>query len=149
MVSPAHRILRSRQGAWSIQEVVDHLVLTNRPAAEELRGLIEGRRPQGNPIPASLLSDDPFSTPWEALIEQLQAVQRELLEIAGKADDTVRLDVRAPLVMVVKVPGEDGVPKPTEWLHEVDWKGYVQAFRVHTLQHLEQIKRIMAELGSR
>lgn len=146
-VPPAHRALHPREEAWSVQEVVDHLVLTHRLAAVELRGLIEGRRPQGKPIPANLLSSDPFSIPWETLIEQLRAVHRELLDIVGKADDTVRLDVRAPLVMVVNVPGMDGAPKATEWLHEVDWKAYAQAFRVHTLQHLEQIKRNMTEIS--
>jgi len=43
-------------GEWSVQEVVDHLLETYRPGVDELRCLLAGCRPPGEPIPAGLHS---------------------------------------------------------------------------------------------
>src|SRR5262249_1989314 len=53
-VSEADARRRPLPGEWTVQEVVDHLVETHRPSIHELRALLDGRRPAGEPIPAGL-----------------------------------------------------------------------------------------------
>jgi hypothetical protein len=142
------RTKRPREGAWCIHEIVDHLVITNKGAVSELHDLVQGRRPQGGPIPASLLSEAPLSTPWDLLLEQLHGVHKGFLEAFKSGTNETSVTVRAPIVMVVKLEGEDGKRKPVAWLDELDWKAYSQAFRMHTLEHVEQVKRTLAALGS-
>ncbi|MCC6155267.1 MAG: DinB family protein, partial [Candidatus Hydrogenedentes bacterium] len=142
-VPPAWRAVRPRGGAWSVHEVVDHLVATHRLAASELRELVAGRRPVGEPIAPGLVSDDPFAVTWDALVSQLREVHRDFLDAANAGEEDTPLDLRTPIVMVVKVPGADGKPTPIAWSYDLDWKAYVQAFRFHTLEHVEQIKRIL------
>lgn len=146
-VPPALRGARPREGAWSVHEVIDHLVATHTLAAGELRELVAGRRPVGEPIAPGLVSDDPFAITWDALVSQLREVHRDFLDAANTGEKDTPLDLRTPIVMVVKVPGADGKPTPIAWSYDLDWKAYVQAFRFHTLEHVEQIKRILAELA--
>ena len=141
------RAKRPREGAWCIHEIADHLVITNKAAVAELCDLIHGRRPQGGPIPASLLSEAPFSTPWDLLLEQLHGVHKAFLDAFKTGKDDTSVDVHAPIVMVVKVTGDDGKRKPVAWLDELDWKAYAQGFRMHTLEHLEQLKGTLTALG--
>jgi hypothetical protein len=145
-VPRAKRETRPCESAWSVHEILDHLVVTHERAVSELRDLIEGRRPAGEPIPPGLVSDAPFAATWDSLVERLRQVHRDFLDAVNGTDDGTALDVRAPIVMVVKVPGKDGKPTPISWTYELDWKAYGQAFRVHTLDHVEQIKRTLAEL---
>ncbi|MCC6794625.1 MAG: DinB family protein [Candidatus Hydrogenedentes bacterium] len=146
-VPPAWRAVRPREGAWSVHEVIDHLVVTHALAAGELQELIAGRLPKGEPFAPGLVSEDPFAVSWGALLGQLREVHRNFLDAANAGTEDTALDVRTPIVLVVKVPGEDGKPTPIAWRHDFDWKAYVQAFRYHTLEHVEQIKRILAELA--
>src|SRR5574341_279005 len=91
-------------GEWSIQEVADHLVETHRPSLEELRGLLAGRRPPGELIPAGLQSRDPLARPWQEVLGELKRLQAEVVQVLGAAPDRLT-DARAPLVMVVNVKG--------------------------------------------
>jgi hypothetical protein len=54
---------RPAANAWSVHEIVDHLVETHRPAVLELRALCAGVPTDGEPIPARLTSADPFERP--------------------------------------------------------------------------------------
>ena len=146
-VPPAWRAVRPREGAWSVHEVIDHLIVTHTLAASELRELVAGRRPTGKPFAPGLVSDDPFAVSWDALLGQLRQVHRDFLDAANAGQEDTPLDLRTPIVLVVKVPGADGKPTPIAWSHDFDWKAYVQAFRFHTLEHVEQIKRTLAELA--
>ncbi len=146
-VPPAFRAVRPREGAWSVHEVIDHLVVTHTLAEGELRELIAGRRSVGEPIAAGLVSDDPFAVSWDVLLDRLRQVHRDFLDAANAGDEDTPLDLRTPIVLVVKVPGADGTPTPVAWSHDLDWKAYVQAFRFHTLEHVEQIKRMLSELA--
>jgi hypothetical protein len=131
-------------GEWTIQEIVDHLVETHRPGLDELRCLLAGQRPPGPAIPASLQSKAPHLRPWPWLREELQRVHGGILAaLAGVPADFVT-DARAPLVMVVNVPEASGRPRPLHWVEELDWKAYAITWRLHTIDHLHQAKRVRA-----
>ena len=138
-VPPGLRALRPSPSRWSVQEIVDHLVESHRPAVEQLREMVSGRRPETGAIPAHLQSAAPLNRPWEDLIGDLQRVNRALLSLLDKASDETSLDVTAPAVMVVQ---------SVEWEQELDWKAYVQAYRGHTAQHRAQIVRTLDDLGA-
>jgi DinB superfamily len=129
---------------WTIHEVVDHLILTHAPSVDELRDLLAGRRPAGPPIPAGLQSPDPFARPWTALREALHAQHADALHVLDGARD-VAIDARAPVVAVVNVRETDGRQVPLHWIEEIAWKAYaVFAFRLHTLDHIGQVKKLLA-----
>ena len=134
---------RAIPGEWTIQEVVDHLVETHRPSIDELRDLLAGRRPAGPPIPAGLHSRDPMSRPWPDVLQKLNAVHAEALEVLAHAADGYVTDARAPLVMVINVRDADGRQTPLHWVEELDWKAYAIVFRLHALDHLNQIKKTL------
>ncbi|HEX7150398.1 MAG TPA: GNAT family N-acetyltransferase [Thermoanaerobaculia bacterium] len=131
------RGLRTRKPnarTWSPAELVDHLVVTGEAGLGELRSLLRGERPAGEPVPAHLRSET--VAPWETLLARLRQLHAEVLAaIAVNAPH----EVRTPTVMVVE---------GREWLEELDWKAYVQAlFRVHTAQHRKQLRRIVGTLA--
>jgi hypothetical protein len=134
---------------WTIHEVVDHLILTHAPSVGELRDLLAGRRPAGPPIPGGLQSPDPLARPWDALRDALHAQHADALRVLDGARD-VAIDVRAPVVAVVNVRAADGRQAPVHWIEEIEWKAYaVFAFRLHTLDHIVQVKKLLAARRAR
>lgn len=131
---------RPRPGRWCVQEVVDHMVESHRPACNELAGLLEGRAPEGAPIPAHLQSPDAMEKEWPVLVREMSAVHGRFASLVAEAPEDTPLEARAPLVMVI-----DG----REWIEELDWKAYAMAFRAHALGHAGQIRAILAELGEK
>src|SRR5262245_42029020 len=143
--APLHR-RRPSASAWSVHEIVDHLVETHGRALAELRELAGGVAPRGGPVPAHLTSADPFSRSFEVLSATLTSIHRDVLAtVAGGSDAVSALAVRAPFVMVVKVGDSAGV-RTLEWIEPLDWKAYAQALRVHTYEHLAQVERTVAAL---
>ena len=136
-VPPGLRALRPAPSRWSVQEIVDHLVESHRPAVEQLRELVSGRRPETGAIPAHLQSATPLDRSWEDLVGDLRGIHRSLLDLLDKASDETSLDVTAPVVMVIQ---------SIEWEQELDWKAYAQAYRGHTAQHRAQIVRTLEAL---
>lgn len=132
--------IRPRPGRWCVQEVVDHMILSHRPAGDELAGLLQGKAPEGEPIPAHLQSPDVMEKDWPVLIREMSAVHERFASLVAEAPEDTPLQVRAPLVMVV-----NGM----EWIEELDWKAYAIAFRAHALGHAGQIRAILAELGEK
>ena len=137
------RAQRPSAEAWSVHEIVDHLVETHRPAAEELRSLCAGIEPAGGPVAARLRSASPLSRPWPALSEELKQIHGRIIEIVATADPAVPLTARAPFVMVLKVDATHGTDV-IEWVERLDWKAYAQGIRVHSHEHLAQIERTVA-----
>lgn len=133
-------------GEWTIQEIVDHLVETHRAVADELRCLLAGQRPPGDPIPAGLQSKAPLLRPWRWLREELRRVHDDHLRLVAEAPPDGTLEVRAPVVMVVNMPNEGGGFTPLHWVEELDWKAYAIVGRVHVLDHLSQAKKVLAKL---
>ncbi len=145
-VPPALRAVPPGPGRWSVQEVVDHLVESHRPALVQLRSLVAGERPAGGPVPASLQSAAPHERPWDDLVAELRQIHRGFRKVLADAGDDVSLAVTGPIVMVVKVADASGALTPEASEHELDWKAFAQVFRVHTLQHRDQIRATLADL---
>ena len=141
-ITEAEARVRALPGEWSIQEVADHLVETHRPSLEELRDLLAGRRPPGEPIQAGLQSRDPLARPWTELLGELKRLQAEIVAALGAAPDRFN-DARAPIVMVINVKEPDGRETPLHWIEELDWKAYAIIFRLHVLDHLGQARKIL------
>ena len=142
-VGEAEARARTIPGEWTVQEVVDHLVETHRPSLDELRDLLENRRPPTGPVPASLQSADPMGRRYGDLVSELKAVHAAILRVLSGAPDRMT-DARAPLVMVINAKEPDGRQAPLHWIEELDWKAYaVTAFRLHELDHLNQIKKTL------
>jgi len=133
-------------GAWSVREVVDHLVVSHRRAVDQLRELLAGRAPADGAIPAGLQSEAPEATPWPELADELARVHAEFLRAVESAADATPLDARAPVVMVVKCARPDGSLEPVHWVESFDWKAFAILFRMHAREHLGQIRRVLAEV---
>lgn len=131
--------VRPRPGRWCVQEVVDHLIVSHRPAGEELAALLRGEVPAGGPIPASLQSPDVMEKDWPGLVRELDEVHGRMASLVAGAPEDTPLAARAPVAMVVQ---------DLHWTEELDWKAYAMAFRVHALGHVAQIRAILAELSS-
>ncbi|HET7340378.1 MAG TPA: hypothetical protein VFL90_02865 [Methylomirabilota bacterium] len=138
---PAPAARRPAPAEWSAHEVVDHLVETFRPGVDELRCLLAGERPPGEPIPASLRSKAPLRRPWPWLLDELRRTERDVLELLQALPEGFTSAARAPIVMVVNVP--DG--PPLTWVQDLDWKAYaLVSWRLHTIDHMKQIKKALA-----
>jgi hypothetical protein len=112
---------------------------------DELRCLLAGQRPPGEPIPASLRSKAPLLRPWPWLLAELRGLHENVLELVGGVADDFTTDARAPLVMVVNVPGPDGAPRPLHWIEELEWKAYaIVSWRLHAVDHLNQTRKVLA-----
>ena len=145
-VSEVEARARPLDDEWTIQEVVDHLVATHRPSVVELRELLENRRPTGGPIPAALQSAHPMERRWTDLLNDLKRVQAEAVEVLATRPDTPTA-ARAPVVMVINVKEADGREAPLHWIEELDWKAYAIVFRLHEIDHLNQMKKVLAARG--
>src|SRR5262245_50857679 len=145
-VPEALRTRRPENTAWSVHEIVDHLVESDRPAVLELRQLCAGISPGGGPIPARLQSARPFDRPWEALVSELKNIHATILQLVLDAGDVAPVSARALSVMVLKVQGP-GAPEVLEWVEALDWKAYVQALRIHTHEHCAQVERTVSAVG--
>ncbi len=145
-VPDAWHARRPSAAAWSVHEIVDHLVESDRPAVAELRALCAGVSPVGGPIPARLTSPDALGRPWDDLVHELKGLHEHILDIVIGAGDAASLAARAPSVIVIKVRGVEG-QEVLEWVEALDWKAYAQALRIHTHEHCAQVERTVAALG--
>jgi hypothetical protein len=143
-VPPALAARRAIEGEWTIHEVVDHLVETDRPTLDELWCLLAGRRPPGEAIPAGLRSKAPLTRPWPWLLRELKRLHADLLEAIAGAPQDFTTEARAAIVMVVNVEDEVGRPVPLSWVEELDWKSYAIVQRLHAIDHLNQAKKVLA-----
>jgi len=144
---PVSAVMTARPGHWSIQETVDHLVETYRPGLDELRCLLAGQAPPGDPIPASLRSKAPGLRPWAWLLRELQQIHADVGALLASARDDRPTTARAPIVMVVNVQGVDGTLVPIEWVEDLDWKAYAMvSWRLHTIDHMKQARAALAAL---
>jgi hypothetical protein len=129
---------------WSIHEVVDHLVESHRRAVEDLAGLVSGESPASGPIPAGLVSEAPFAKSWSTVVGELKDVHRRFESVLAGATEETSLTARAPIEMVVKCATDGGEARPVHWVEAFDWKACAILFRAHSLEHVQQIRRILA-----
>ena len=145
-ISAATAVRVGIPGAWTIQEIVDHLVETHRPGLDELWCLLAGHRPPGEPIPAGLQSKAPRERPWSWLRAELDRVHGEILRALAAVPPDFATDACAPIVMVVNVADEDGTIVPLHWVEDLDWKAYAIVWRLHVIDHLKQARKVHAAL---
>ena len=147
-VPPGRAPERALAGEWSVQEVVDHLVETYRPGLDELRCVLAGQRPPGEPIPAALQSKAPSLRPWSWLLDELRRAHRDVVEVLAAVPAAFETDARVPIVMVVNVAGPDGRVRPLHWVEDLDWKAYAMvSWRLHAIDHMKQARKIVAALA--
>ena len=147
-VPPPRAGERSLPGEWSVQEVVDHLVETYRPGVDELRCVLAGQRPPGDPIPAALQSKAPLLRPWPWLLTELRRAHQDVVELIEAVPAAFTTEARVPIVMVVNVAQADGSSRPLHWVEEIDWKAYALAsWRLHAIDHMKQARKILAALS--
>jgi hypothetical protein len=129
-------------GEWSVHEILDHLVETHPQALEEMRALIENRHSPVSPIPAGLQSAAPMARRWDDLRAGLQRIHAEVLDTLAAALDRPTA-ARAPVVMVINIRDADGQVTPLHWHEECDWKACAVIFRLHELDHLSQVRKVL------
>jgi hypothetical protein len=144
-VVPAERSASPAAGKWSPHEILDHLVISHRPAISQLAALLNGDSPGGVAIPAGLSTEAAQRHPWGELSAELHAVHGEIESQLASASDEVSLEPKAVVEMVVKVTVDGQEPRPVHWFERLDWKAFVQAVRSHTLEHRSQLERALAE----
>ena len=126
-------------GEWSVRDVADHLLESERAGLDELRCLVAGDAPPGPPIPASLRSKTPHHRPWPWLVAELARTHADILATVASGPERAPGEPTAAGVFWAEVGGE-----PVEWIEEMDWRAYAAVLRVHTLEHLAQIRAILA-----
>ena len=146
-VSAAQAARRPIPGEWSAQEIVDHLLETHRPGVDELRCVLAGQRPPGEPIPAALQSKAPLLRPWSWLLDEMRRVHTLILDLLAAIPADAPTEARAPIVMVVNVPAPDGAARALHWIEDLDWKAYAIVWRLHVIDHVKQAKKVHAALA--
>jgi len=131
-------------GEWSVRDVADHLLESERAGLDELRCLVAGEAPPGPPVPASLRSKAPKHRPWPWLLRELTQVHADILATVAAGPAKTTGEPAAPAVFWAEIGG-----RPTEWIEELDWRAYAAVLRVHTLEHLAQIRTITDAVTAR
>ncbi|MGH9380369.1 MAG: DinB family protein [Thermoanaerobaculia bacterium] len=149
LVAPVEAALARRRpvpSSWSVHEIVDHLVESERPAAWQLAQLLAGRLVD-DPIPAGLQSPQPFEVEWQTLLERFRGAHERILELLGSASDDLSLTPTAPVELVVKCASPDGTLRPVHWFERLDWKAYAVVIPMHNREHVGQIQRALESIG--
>ena len=140
---PTHE--RPAPDKWSLIEIVDHLIESHRPAAGQIEAALRGEDP-GEAIPAGLQSAEPRAMDWAECVSALEATHAAFLEALARGRDSDSASP-IPVAMVIRVADPDGSARPLEWIEPLHWKAYAIAVKVHTLEHLAQIERVVGALS--
>ena len=135
-------------GEWTAAQVVDHLAQTTARNADELRHLLDGRRPPAPPVYEALVSGAAHRVPWEELKAELaeaNGVFATLLGLALRQPPPSGLTIRTILVINRTLPG--GTVEPEQFDAELGWKGYALTARLHLLDHRTQVKKLLRARG--
>jgi hypothetical protein len=133
-------------GEWSVQEIVDHLIVTHALALDEMRALLENRHSPVSPIPAGLQSAAPLARRWDDLRSDLRRRHADVLAVLAAAPDQLT-EARAPIIMVINTRDADGRVTAMHWTEECDWKACAVIFRLHELDHLGQARKTLRQAG--
>jgi len=131
-------------GEWTIAQVVDHLAQGTIRVADELRCLIEGRRPAAVPVYEGVVSGAAHRVPFAELLDAMRAANEEvdmLLSRAVAAEPPTGTTART--ILVFNRP--DGTPEFFDM--ELTWKGYAMTQRLHLLDHRSQIRKLREQQG--
>lgn len=138
LIARQHR----ESSAWSIQEVVDHLVESDRLAVGQLARLLAGQS-EDMAIPAGLQSRNPLGGDWSSLLAAFRSVHQDIVALLAAATDETPLAATAAVQMVVKCIGPDGALRPVSWTERFDWKAFSVLLHAHNREHIAQIQRIL------
>jgi hypothetical protein len=126
-------------GAWTIAQVVDHLAQGTIRVADELRCLLEGRRPPAVPVYEGIVSGAAHRVPFAELLDSMRAANAEVDALLGRAVEAEPpTGATARTILVVNRP--DGTPEFFDM--ELTWKGYAMTQRLHLLDHRRQIRNL-------
>jgi hypothetical protein len=134
---------RPAPGSWCVQEIVDHLLVSDQAALEQLQQLLAGESPN-EPIPAGFQSPRPLVREWPGLVADFRLLHQRVLDLLGSASDDVPLLAQAPVEMVVKCADPDGGTSPVHWLETFDWKAFAILVHAHNREHIAQVQRALA-----
>jgi hypothetical protein len=135
-------------GEWTVAQVVDHLAQTTIRNADELRCLLEHRRPPAPPVYEALVSGAAHRVPWDELKGGLAEANAEfstLLDRAAQQAPAPGLAIRTILVINRTLP--DGSVEPEHFDAELGWKGYALTARLHLLDHRTQVRKLLRARG--
>jgi len=132
-------------GEWTAVQVVDHLAQTTARNADELRHLLDGRRPPAPPVYEALVSGAAHRVPWQELkadLAEANAVFGTLLGLAARRAPAPGLTIRT--ILVINRTLADGTVEPEHFDAELGWKGYALTARLHLLDHRTQVRKLRA-----
>jgi DinB superfamily len=137
---------RPSPSAWSVQEVIDHLVVSDTLALDQLTQLLRNES-SDTPIPASLQSPHPLDTEWPSLLSKFTPLHQQILAVLYGASDGIPLSATAPVEMVVKCTSDDGQIAPVHWIQRFDWKAFAILLHAHNREHIAQVQRTLGSLA--
>jgi hypothetical protein len=147
-VTAAEARVRPVDGKWTIAETVDHISQTQIRGGEELRHLLEGRRPPLPPVYEALRSGAAHWAPWDLLKEELHAANEAMLDLLESAPEDGPAPnaptVRTVMVTLRALP--DGASAPQIYFAELPWKEYALLQRLHLLDHRTQVRKLRATM---
>jgi hypothetical protein len=126
-------------GEWTIAQVVDHLAQGTIRVADELRCLVDGRRPPAVPVYEGVVSGAAHRAPFAELLEGMRAANEEVDALLGRAIE-MEPPAGATARTILVINGPDGTPEFFDM--ELTWKGYAMTQRLHVLDHRSQIKKL-------
>jgi AraC-like DNA-binding protein len=124
------------EGKWSPHQILNHLVLSHGPAVPQFATLLSGVSVTEDAIPADLQTAR--LPAWSELRAQLGVIHGQFLRLLDEATGDTPLEAKVPVVMVIKAGGV-----PVHWIEHIDWKAFIQAIRMHTLEHERQLQRAL------
>ena len=127
-------------GEWTIAQVVDHLAQGTIRVADELRCLIDGRRPPAVPVYEGVVSGAAHRVPFAELLEGMRAANAEVDALLTRA---VEAEPTAGTILVFN--RADGTSEFFDM--DLTWKGYAMTQRLHLLDHRGQIKKLREPQG--
>ncbi len=149
-VTAAEARMRPANGKWTIAETVDHVSQTQIRGGEELRHLLEGRRPPHPPVYEALRSGAGQWAPWDLLKDELHAANQAMLDLLESAPEGPPAPdaptVRTVMVTLRALP--DGTTAPQLYFAELPWREYALLQRLHLLDHRTQVKKLRAALSA-
>ena len=131
-------------GEWTAAQVVDHLAQTTARNADELRHLLDGRRPPAPPVYEALVSGAAHRVPWDDLkadLAEANTVFGALLDVAARQAPTPGVTIRT--ILVINRALADGTVEPEHFDAELGWKGYALTARLHLLDHRSQVRKLL------
>lgn len=135
-------------GEWTAAQVVDHLAQTTARNVDELRHLVEGRRPPAPPVYEALVSGAAHRVPWEELKAGLAEANAELAALLARAAaEEVPAARTVRTILVINRTRDDGTVEPEHFDAELGWKGYALTARLHLLDHRTQVRRLLRARG--